>query len=80
MNYGYTNTDDVKVYVAFNFTEIRELIKLLESSPSEDSSNGWFWRNMAEQLRSIHMQAGISLDNEAAYIKGHKLSQEKVNA
>jgi hypothetical protein len=80
MKYGYVSTDDIKVYVALNFTEITNLIKLLEGAPSDDESAGWRWRKMSEELRSIHKQAGISLGLEGAYIKDHKLSQEKVDA
>ena len=80
MKYGYITTDDVKVYVAISLTEITQLIKLLEGAPSDDATEGWFWRRMSEQLRAIHKQAGISLGSEAEYIKEHKLSQEKVDA
>ena len=80
MKYGYVSTDDVKVYVAISLTEITNLIKLLEGAPSDDASDGWRWRKMSEELRSIHKQAGISLGLEGAYIKDHKLSQEKVDA
>ena len=80
MKYGYVTTDDVRVYVALNLTEITNLIKLLEGAPSDDANDGWFWRKMSEQLRAIHKQAGISLGSEGEYIKDHKLSQEKVDA
>ena len=80
MKYGCVSTDDIKVYVALSLTEIKNLIELTEANASNNPSNAWLWRKMAEELRSIHKQAGVSLGLEGEYIKDHKLSQEKVDA